>query len=587
MLWAMKERSQRAAPARGAARPRLRRALSAAALLLLSAAVAGCDFRQEAISLSNWTLDFSRNETPFTLYVWNNNPLIPELTVGVKPDKPWILVNVKEVVSGAPADGEKGPFDRRVVFVRIDRTQLDKGEHKGKIVFSSKGIRPKEVKVRVVMDYDGRLAPLNITNAVSAYSRPYLIDFMFGVTDKKGNAVVAEPAQFVVEALEGEQPVGKNNGLQLRKASTLQLRMDLLMDYSQNMQERPGAVAVMEDTAKNILLPALNADAQVGVTEFHRDDREAETVSDFTVDRAYTRARIEAIQSEFVRGFYSGARLLDAVVASCGKFEKGESKSEARYIVLFSDGYDTSSAATLDDAVARARDRAVRIYAVGCGEDANLPLLLDLTSRTGGAYFPADTTDLLPAAVEEIVQNLEGQYILRWASLSRRDEPFRPSFSLILGDARAGYKAKNDFNPELLKGNVLRGNLRVQDSSSPGQTTVLLRADYIPRFVREIHLFVRSDLVFSVSLVEPADEGLLAGWSMEVTRAYGTAGYWVSLESPGPLLTFASFGPLVRFDFEGPVPEDQPLFEELYVDNTVYEDEVGLDISGFDNPTDD
>lgn len=586
MLHPMEERSQRVASARDAARPRLRRALSAAALLLLSAAVTGCDFRQEAISLSNWTLDFSRNETPFTMYVWNNNPLIPELTVGAKPDKSWILVNVDEVVSNAPADPEKGPFDRRVLFVRIDRTQLDEGEHTGKIVFSSKGIKPKEAKVRVVMDADGRLASLNITNATSAYSKPYLIDFMFGVTDKQGNAVVAEPAQFVVEALEGDRAVGNNNGLQLRRASTLQLRMDLLMDYSQGMQERPGAVAVMEGTARDILLPALNMDAQVGITEFHRDDQEAQSVSDFSVDRAHTRARIGAIQSEYVRGFYSGARLLDAVITSCSKFEKGESKSEARYVVLFSDGYDTSSAATLDDAVERARDRSVRIFAVGCGEDANLPLLLDLTGRTGGAYFPADTTDLLPAAVEKIVQNLEGQYILRWASLSRRDEPFRPSFSLILGDARAGYKATADFNPDGQKGDVLRGKLRVQDSGSPERTTVLLRADYMPRFIHEIHLFVRSDLPFSVSLVEPADEGLLAGWSMEVTRAYGTAGYWVSLESPGPLLSFASFGPLVRFDFEGSVSEDQPLFEELYVDNGVYEDEVALDISGFDNPTD-
>ncbi len=587
MLYAMKEEPRRAAPAGGAARPSSRRVLCAAALALLSAALTACDFRQEAISLSNWTLDFSRNETPFTMYVWNNNPLIPELTVGVKADKPWILVNLGEMVSGAPADPEKGPFDKRVLFVRIDRTQLDEGEHTGTIVFSSKGIKPKEAKVRVVMDQDGRLDSLNIVNAAASYSSPYLIDFMFGVTDKKGDAVVAEPAQFVVEALEGDQPVGANSGLQLRRASTLLLKMDLLMDYSQNMQERAGAIAVMEDTAKNVLLPALNTDAQVGVTEFHRDDRDAESVSGFTVDRAHTRARIEAIQPDYVRGFYSGARLLDAVVTSCSKFDRDVSKGEARYVILFSDGYDTSSAATLDDAVERARERSVRVYAVGCGGEANLPLLLDLTGRTGGEYFPADTVELLPAAVEDIVQNLEGQYILRWASLSRRDEGFRPSFSLVLGDARAGFKAKDDFNPADHRGDVLRGRLRVQDSSSPGGTSALLRADYIPRFIREIHLFVRSDLDFSVSLVEPADDGLLAGWSMEVSRAFGTAGYWVSLESPGPLLPFAAFGPLVRFDFPGVIPEDQPLFEELYADSGVYEDGIRLDIDGFDNPTND
>ncbi|MBW7866481.1 MAG: VWA domain-containing protein [Candidatus Hydrogenedentes bacterium] len=553
----------------------------AALAATLSAGLSGCDFRQEAIALSNWSLDFSRNEVPFTMYVWNLNITIPKLTVGVESDQDWIITNVREVTSSAPKDAEKGPFDKRVVFVRIDRTQLAKGVHTGKLFFTSQGIKPKEATVRVVMDADGRLASLNITNPTATYSSPYLVDFLFGLKDSRGNAVVAEPAQFGVEAYEDDAQVGGSNGLQLRRAASLQLKMDLVMDYSLAMQEGFAAVPVMEDTAVNVLLPALNTGALVGVTEFHRDDRDAQSVTDFTLDRAHLRERIGAIQSEYVRGFYSGARLYDAVYFSTRKFTGGDPLQESRYIVLFTDGYDTSSVRGLDDAVNAAKERNIRIYAIGCGPGANLPVLLDLTGRTGGAYFPADTVDRLPEAIGDILDNLEGQYILRWASLRRRNESVRPSFSIILGDGRASYTAKEDFNPRNHEGNVLRGVLRLVDSGSPGETTVMLRADYIPRFVRQIALYVRSDLNFVVSLAGPADEGLLGGWTMETTRDQGTGGLWIMLDSPGPVVPFASFGPMLRFDFPGYVDPNQPLFEEIFADNSLYEEGIGLDILGF------
>lgn len=545
------------------------------------AGLAGCDFRQEAIALSNWTIDFSRNEVPFAMYVWNLNITIPKLTVGVESDKGWIITNVREVTSSAPKDAEKGPFDKRVVFVRIDRTQLSKGVHTGKLFFTSQGIKPKEASVRVVMDADGRLASLNITNPITTYSRPYLVDFLFGLKDSRGNAVVAEPAQFSVQAYEDADEVGGINGLQLRRASSLQLKMDLVMDYSLAMQEGFAAVSVMEDTAVNTLLPALSAGALVGVTEFHRDDRDAQSVSGFTLDRAHLRERIGAIQSEYVRGFYSGARLYDAVYFSTRKFTGGDPLQESRYIVLFTDGYDTSSTRDLDDAVKAARERNIRIYAIGCGPGANLPVLLDLTGRTGGEYFPADTVDRLPGAIQKILDNLEGQYILRWASLRRRDEEVRPSFSIVIGDGRASHTARDKFNPVKHEGDVLRGVLRLVDSGSPGETTVMLRADYIPRFVRQIALHVRSDLNFLVSLAEPGDEGLVGGWTLEAVPDPGTGGFWIFLDSPGPVLPFASFGPLLRFDFPGYVDPNQPLFEEIFADNSLYEEGVGLDIRGF------
>ena len=88
----------------------------------------------------------------------------------------------------------------------------------------------------------------------------------------------------------------------------------------------------------------------------------------------------------------------------------------------------------------------------------------------------------------------------------------------------------------------------------------------------------------TVSVVSPADDGVIGDWSVEVAEDAERGGQLIHLSSPGPPLAFASFGPLVRFDFTSPPPADTPLFEEMYVDNSVYEEGEFLVIRGFHNP---
>jgi hypothetical protein len=555
-----------------------------AALIFAAAALGGCDFKQNAIAVSNTSIDFSRNETPYTMYVWNNNAMITKLTVAVKADDPWILPNVEEIVSAMPKDAEKGPFDKRAVIVRIDRTQLPKGESKGTITLTSKGIKPRTIDIRVWMDADGRMAALNLVNPVATYAKPYVIDFAFGLKDSHGNAVVAEPNQFTVRGYEDNSEIGSETGLQLRRAAARQLKLDLVMDYSLAMQDSDGAIQAMEETAKGVLLPALNTEALVGVTEFHRDDRDAANVSGFTIDRAYTRSRIEAIQTEIVRGWYSGPRLFDAVVESANKFNEGEPLQESRHILLLTAGRDTSSVYSMDDAVYSASQRGVRVSVVGFGREVDLPVMLDLTARTGGTYLPAEQVSDLPEAIQRIIENLEGQYILRWASLRRIDDPFRPSFAINYGSDRATHKPGFDFVPRDHAGDVLRGMLRLVNSGTPESAAVVLRADYMPRFVREMWIHAKSPLPFTANVVSPTDDGIIGDWSVEVAEDPERGGQLIHLFSPGPPVPFAAFGPAVRFDFSSPPPADTPLFEEIYFDNSVYEEGVFLVIRGFHNP---
>lgn len=539
----------------------------------------------EAISFSNATLDFERSELPRFLEVWNNNTGVERLSLNVTPSASWIVVNLRSVSSNAPTL-PSGPFNKQTIQVSIDRTRLSAGQHTGSIIFSAPGIVTRSVEVKVTQDTSGNRGDLNVVNPVVTYSDPYLIDFSFSLHDGDGHGVVRDPELFGVMAREGTQVIPNETDVYLQRGAARQLKVALVLDYTESMQQSTGAIAAMEDAAKNILLPALNEDALVSVSEFHRDDAEATLVAPFTVDRAYTRERIDAIQGEVVRGFYSASRMLDALLDAAGTFEAGREDEESRYILLFTDGDDTSSTADTNAVVNLAKARGIRIYAIDFGTDAVSADLDELTGRTDGTLFTAETVADLDDSFMQIVQDLDGQYTVRWASVARSSTPILPGFTLILGDESVSYTAGTNFTPTRYAGNgPLEGKLRFVSSDSENATTVFLRADYVPRLVRHFRIYLASAVGFSVDVVDVTSDGLLGGWSLTSTDDPEGNGITLDFQSPDAPMPFGAFGPMLRISFDSLLPDNEPLFDQVYVDNTIYEDGGGqrFVVEGYDN----
>ncbi len=533
-------------------------------LLFLSVlALAGCS-SPPGIGVSNTSLAFDRNERPMFLDVWNTNTGMATLTITANPSDSWILVDPAVFSSSAPLSG--GVVDKVAVRVAVDRTRLSKGKHTGSIRFSGQGVRPVDVEVSVIQDTDNS-GGLSLLDVQPLYSKPYLMEFSFAVRDQDGQTVNAEPGQFSVLAWEDGQPVDATvNGLHLQRMASRQLRTELVLDYSAAMQSVPGAITAMEDAASNVFLPALNEDALVAVSEFHRDDRDSELVSVPSVNRDYTRARIAAIQSEYVLNFQSGARVYDAIDAAVRRFGPADPAREDRYVVVFADGRDTSSLTTPDAVVAGALAAGVAVYAVGFGPGSADGLLAGIADRTGGALFAAATVDDLAAAFQRIVEELQSRYVLRWATLRRDNRQFYPSFSVSIGGVAGAHTAQSAYDASAWSGDVLRGRLRLVSSDSQDKTTLFLRADYVPRNVTRFRLWLQTGQPFSASLVEAADDGLAGGW--QLTYQESAAGRWVEFWSPDNTpVPFAAFGPLLRIDFNGLF--DNPV-SGVFVDNSVY-----------------
>lgn len=104
--------------------------------------------------------------------------------------------------------------------------------------------------------------------------------------------------------------------------------------------------------------------------------------------------------------------LYDAVVRSLFYFRGFGGR---RALVLLSDGEDTSSRASFDDALAYAQQSGAVVYSIGLGGGASGGKLKRLAVETGGRYFQVTTASELDSVYAQIERELRSQYFLTFA----------------------------------------------------------------------------------------------------------------------------------------------------------------------------
>jgi len=524
----------------------------------------GCPARKDAIAVSQPAYDFGLSRQPWNLEVWNSNSSLSRLDFSVSTPTPWITCSP---TSGTSADAA----DRRVITVTVSRYGLAAGVHSGHIMITANGVKPRRVDVTLTSDgSEAQAGALRVEDVGYSYSSPYLMDFTFVIQDQHRAPVILEPAAIGVTCAEDNIPTSSVEApAYLASASAKQGALYLVLDYTASMAATPGAINAMEAAVKDVLLPSLSADTLVGVYEFHRHDVAPARVCGFSADKDFVAAQIDTIR-DLVGPFASATRCWDAVHAALGEFDTQNGRDETRNLVFISDGKDTSSARTPDEVRQRARARGVRVYGIGFGDELDMAALQAVTCSIPGRLYVALEASDIGAGFQHAADNLAAQYTLRWATLKRADIEFVPSFKLEIGDSRASYVSPVPFDVDDYKGNELEGVLRLAPSISGGRTTYFLRAAYVPRYMWDLHIYARSGSAFNVEKVAAADNGLCGDWEM-TAEGGPIEGMRIRLSTPGPpsfetALPFASFGPILRFDFDGAAAP----FTELYVDNSVY-----------------
>ncbi len=429
---------------------------------------------------------------------------------------------------------------------------------------------------------------LNIQNAAPSYSAPYLLDFTFALRDNSDRAVVATPASFALTAKEDENTISPSEtAFLLAPAANKQSKCFLVLDYTNSMADparngdengdgKSDAVDMMETSAKEFI-DGMTSDAQVGILEFHREDpaHPPKVVADFTTNKEYLKARIDAIWGDYVQGFPASSRCWDAVYDAVGMFPSDTGADEERYLLFLSDGVDESSTtATPDSIISAAKDRAINVYCIGFGDELAPDDLQRITSKTGGAYYKAGSVEELGQRFDDIWRDLGGRYTFRWSTLRRDSASFVPSFEIKLDGATGSFTGPA-YIPTDYAGDVLRGVLRVPEYTIvDGHASLFIRASYVPRYITRFSLHVQTPYTFTAALVGAEDAGLCQNWNEPaVTPSTGGADILFQSQAPANIYTaipYGAFGAILRLDFAGLPENPGPLVTAINVDNSSY-----------------
>lgn len=248
------------------------------------------------------------------------------------------------------------------------------------------------------------------------------------VTDRDGRFVRdLKAADFKV--FEDDQP----QSISHFAAENIPLELVAAIDISSSMTD---ALPTVKTAAKRFL-GELQPRDQVTVLGFNEN---LFTLARRTTDQVARERAVDRMAP------WGGTALYDVILKSIDLLGR---QSGRRAIVLFSDGDDQSSHATLETAMARAEGSDATIYSIGQGRAVRSPELQRLMRRladvSGGRAFFSDDQPSLDATFNEILEDLRSQYLLTYTpQASRRDGAYhRIKVVTNRGDkvrARQGYR---------------------------------------------------------------------------------------------------------------------------------------------------
>ena len=224
------------------------------------------------------------------------------------------------------------------------------------------------------------------------------------------------------------------------------LTLGLVIDSSRSIGDRRREViigamrlAVLSHEQDDLFLVAFNDAPRLGLTE----------------DGVFTRHLPRLRNALFQMKPEGRTALYDAVGMTLAKLREGKWEREAA--VIFSDGGDTASEATLEETLERVQRSNALVYAIGLASEINPyrspKTLKKLAHASGGeAFFPE--TDLgLKQVCETIAEEMRSQYTLTYApSNARRAGQYREIKVEVGGEgdkkwqvrAREGYFEPDD-----------------------------------------------------------------------------------------------------------------------------------------------
>jgi len=157
----------------------------------------------------------------------------------------------------------------------------------------------------------------------------------------------------------------------------------------------------------------------------------ARVVAPFTADDAVLFAAIDALAAGGETAAY------DSLIAAASLSR--EAGANVKGVVFLSDGGDTMSRATLDDAVGQVRSAGVPVYAVSLPSyEADPEVLRTIAAQTGGRQVAIDDMATLPELYRNIAEEIQTSYVIVYRSEEPVTKDLEIEVSAVAGGDTAG-----------------------------------------------------------------------------------------------------------------------------------------------------
>ena len=240
-------------------------------------------------------------------------------------------------------------------------------------------------------------------------------------------AVVTDEGRFVRGLKPDAFKVYDNDRLQTItsfESENISLEMVVALDVSSSMRQ---ALPKVKESAKRFL-DGLRLGDQVTLLGFNDN---VFTLAPRSRDKG---ARVKAID---LMSAWGGTALYDVVLDGLGRLSRHPGR---RSMLLFSDGDDQSSHATLEAAIARAEGSDATIYVIGQGRAIRAHELQTVLKRfstiSGGQSFFTEDVSRLDRFFEEILEDLSNQYLISYAYPDKERDGQLHTIRVEVGDGK-------------------------------------------------------------------------------------------------------------------------------------------------------
>jgi Ca-activated chloride channel family protein len=242
-------------------------------------------------------------------------------------------------------------------------------------------------------------------------------------------AVVTDGGRFVRGLKPSDFKVYDNDRLQAItsfESENISLEMVVALDVSSSMRQ---ALPKVKESAKRFL-EGLRQGDQVTLLGFNDN---VFTLAPRSRDKA---ARIKAID---LMSAWGGTALYDVVLDGLNRLSRHPGR---RSMLLFSDGDDQSSHATLEAAIARAEGSDATVYVIGQGRAIRAhelqTVLKKFSTISGGQSFFTEDVSRLDKFFEEILDDLSNQYLISYSYPDKERDGQLHTIRVEAGDGKDG-----------------------------------------------------------------------------------------------------------------------------------------------------